>query len=348
MGRQLEWSEIYAFQKVFPLLTRWQLYQDNEFEVSHAQRGFVVPAFIKKRRNLKSIPSYEIVWRDEHNYFRDLFPDEQLNTFLIENENDADILWTTVEPAALVDHIYPHLILEFEAAKLLAKKKSKPPSKIKRVAKSPSLVKKKKNKPNDSLTNFRDMKSELDAITTKKKGTATEDKKKRIDEFFQIDAVFNGSLLSQLPDCDANEDCENIGDLSNLIKDLVSRSPILKRIQGCDLMYSEFEEVAEGKVIPEEEEPNQSLDDIDLLIMKKRKAKPRNNRVSVLRTELLSSTPNSKEQSNRAADQSSFFSPATEENDAFESSYNALIGINLHEDDTEYSEWFKRLFNVRL
>lgn len=339
MGRHLEWSEIYAFQKVFPLLTRWQLYQSNVSEVSRSQRGFVVPSFIKKRRNLKSISSYEIIWRDEHNFFRDLFPDEQLSTFLLENENDADILWTTVEPAALVDHVYPHLISEFEAAKLIKKSNNKkPPSKTKRVAKSPSLVKK-KSEPNDSLNNFMDMESELNAIPVKKKLQSRGPRK--IGKFFKVDAaapVVHDSLLSELLD-DPNDDCENIGDLSNLITGLVSRSPVVKRIQGCDLMYSEFEEVAEGVVTPEEkeqEDQHQSLDDIDLMIMK-RKAKPKNNRVSSLRMELMSSTPKgpAKGQSHRAAatEQSSFFSPATEEDDAFESSYNALIGGNLQEDD---------------
>lgn len=362
MGRQLEWSEIYAFQKVLPLLTRWQLQQKNATIVSQSQNGFVSPAFIFKKRNPKAIPCYEIIWKDEYKYFSEIFPDEQVERYLLENENNLDSLWTTIEPADLVDRVYPFLIEEFEAAKL-AKKKTK----TKRAAKSPSAtgrVKKTKKtaKASDSLNDFSGMQKELEAmVVTKKKESikaAPKEKKKpvavrSIDKFLMAE-IKNTSLgpvddsLLALPDIDdVDADCENILDLSNLIWGIVSRSPVVKRLQGHELVYAEFkEELPETEELSEpEKSSNHSLDDIDLLIMKK-KPNPRHKRVNSLRTELLSSTPNAKTPAitligESKADRSSFFAPATENEDLFELSYNAMIsnhGIAPDSEDEDQDE----------
>lgn len=361
MGRQLEWSEIYAFQKVLPLLTRWQLQQKNATTVSQSQKGFLSPSFIKKKRNPKAIPCYEIIWKDEYKYFSEIFPDEQVERYLLENENNLESLWTTIEPADLVDRVYPYLIEEFEAAKL-AKKKTK----TKRAAKSPSAtgrVKKTKKtaKPSDSLNDFSGMQKELEAmVATKKKETVKAVPKERkkpvavrsIDKFLKAE-IKNTSLgpaddsLLALPDCDVDADCENILDLSNLISGIVSRSPVVKRLQGHELVYAEFkEELPETEEISEpEKSSNHSLDDIDLLIMKK-KPNPRHKRVNSLRTELLSSTPNAKGPSitsrvESKADRSSFFAPASENEDLFELSYNAMIsnhGIVPDSEDEDQDE----------
>lgn len=324
MGRQLDWSEIYAFEKVFPLLTRWQLYQTSVVQVSAARKGFVVPSFIKKKRTIRSIPSYEIIWKDEHNYFKDLIPDDQLNQYLMEHDDNVDSLWTTIEPAVLVDQVYPHLIETFEAEKLAKKKK---PKTKRGVAKSPSskAAKNKKSKPSDSLNNFGDMQSELEAIKIKpKRGVKKPAAAQKINKYFKDGPPQIDDSILAFPDCDLDEEVENIQDLSNLISDIVSRSPIVKRIQGHDLVYAEFRSECESEVqVPEEK--NQSLDDIDLMIMKKGK-RPTHKRVNSLRMELLSSTPNSKCSPDKPErmEEGSFFAPA-DQNDAFESSYNDLI-----------------------
>lgn len=362
MGRQLEWSEIYAFQKVLPLLTRWQLEQRSAVSVSQSQRGFVMPAFIKKRRAPKAIPCYEIVWKDEYKYFSDIFPDEQIAAYLLEHDNNLDSLWTTVEPAELVDRVYPHLIEAFEAAKLQAKK-NKPKTKrgaVKSASAAVVRVKKTKktvvDKPSESsLNDFSAMQSELEAMI---QGKNVQKKKpvtvRSIDKFLRAEirtpiSPVDDSLLA-LPDMDDDDmdaDCENILDLSNLISGIVSRSPVVKRLQGHELVYKDFkDELPEIEARSEsdvEEKPNQSLDDIDLMIM--RKKNPRHKRVHSLRTELLSSTPNSKVATTTIAinniesiyqrpERSSFFSPASE-NDVFESSYNAMISNHAMDDEEE-------------
>lgn len=302
-----------------------------------------MPSFIKKKRNPKAIPSYEIIWKDEKNYFRDLFPDEQLETYLVDNDCGVESLWTTIEPVELVAAVYPSLVEEFEAARMAKKKKPKAAAKAKRIVKSPSVRKPTsrrptKRKPTDSLNNFSDMQSELEAIAVPKTKTASNTRKKKVTEplierFLKVHvpAPVEDSILS-LPPCDDDEECENIQDLSNLITDIVTRSPIVRKLHGYELMYSDFQEKL--SVSPEK---NQSLDDIDLMIMRKG-ARPKLNhkRVSSLRMDLLSSTPNSKcspshvPQLDTPDQQSLFFSPACE-NDLFESSYNALIS-NLEEE----------------
>lgn len=336
MGRQLEWREIYAFQKVFPLLTRWQLEQRDATLVSRSQRGFVVPQCIKKKRNPKAIPCYEILWKDEHNYFREIFPDEQMQDFLLENENNMDSLWTTIEPAALVDRVYPELVAAFEEEKLA--KKQKPKAKRGAVKPPPATkkTKPKKSKPSESLNDFSAMQTELDAIPVKKKKVAK--KTVGIEQFLRVEAskktAADDSLMALANSCD-DDDLENIQDLSNLISDIVSRSPTVKRLQGHELMYSEFQ-------APEQTEKNQSLDDIDLLIMRK-KPNPHHKRVKSLRMELLSSTPNAKSNPLKNSDcdkpgESSFFAAATD-NDIFESSYNAMISnLGIEEDLEESSD----------
>lgn len=362
MGRHLEWSEIYAFQKVFPLLTRWQLEQKSAAHIINSHRGFVAPGFIKKKRNPKGVPCYEIIWRDDFRYFTDIFPDEQIESYLLENDNNLDSLWTTIEPSQLVDRVYPQLVLDFEAEKLAKKKKPK----TKRVAKSPSTAAKeketKKSKPSDSLNDFSSLQSELDSITVKpKKKTGTTAKKPQstLENFLQtqmkppaLHPPADDSLFALADDLE--DDCENILDLSNLISGIVTRSPMVKRLQGHELVYSEFKEEVQAyhleDVKGDEEradksgnEKNQSLDDIDLMIMRRKPKNPKHKRVSSLRMELLSSTPNSKglglmkDDINSKLNGSSFFSPATE-NDVFESSYNALINTPGTGSDIEVDE----------
>lgn len=336
MGRHLEWNEIYAFQKVFPLLTRWQMKQ-SATQITHSSYGFVVPSFIKKTRNPKAVPSYEIVWKDEHNYFRDLFPDEQLRTYLVEHECDVESLWSTIEPADLVSSVYPSLVEEFEAAKLAKKKKPKAATRPKKNGKSPAKKatagRAKKTKASDSLSNFSQMQAELEtiAVPKSKPGKKKKTTETNIDKYFKIEGNPNkadDSIIS-LPDCD-NDDLENIQDLSNLILGIVNRSPIVKRIQNHDLIYAEYSKEFEA---PKNE---QSMDDIDMLIMRKATG-PKHKRISSLRTDLFSSTPNSKHvpgpstiNLHQEHEQSLFFSPASEQ-DLFESSYNALIGSELED-----------------
>nr|XP_008196114.1 PREDICTED: flap endonuclease GEN isoform X2 [Tribolium castaneum] len=118
--KYLTWEEIYGFEKFFPILTRWQLLHYDQ--INDKTQGIVSPKFIKKRRTLKGIASYEIVWEDK-GCFSDLIPEEQLEQF-----GDLEKLWSTVEPQNLVERAFPHLVQEFES------KKPKPKARKKKCA----------------------------------------------------------------------------------------------------------------------------------------------------------------------------------------------------------------------
>lgn len=47
----MQWEEIYAFQKLLPILTRWQIL--NHQQIDDNTRGILYPQLIKKRRNPK-------------------------------------------------------------------------------------------------------------------------------------------------------------------------------------------------------------------------------------------------------------------------------------------------------
>lgn len=61
------WEPAYAFAKIFPLVTRWQLI--NLIELPLEQRlvapGVFFPEKIRKIRNIRSVASYEILWLDK-------------------------------------------------------------------------------------------------------------------------------------------------------------------------------------------------------------------------------------------------------------------------------------------
>ena len=67
MDRKVLWEPAYAFAKIFPLVTRWQLLNLIDYPI--AQRLLVPKTFapekIKKIRNIRSVASYEILWLDK-------------------------------------------------------------------------------------------------------------------------------------------------------------------------------------------------------------------------------------------------------------------------------------------
>lgn len=85
MTQMLQWPEVYCFQKFLPVLTRWQLHHFSEparDSDPQLDMQLVYPVRIKKRRAPKGVASYEIIWRDLHNSFDGLIPDEQMKEFL--------------------------------------------------------------------------------------------------------------------------------------------------------------------------------------------------------------------------------------------------------------------------
>uniref|UniRef100_A0A1B0CN71 Putative flap endonuclease gen n=1 Tax=Lutzomyia longipalpis TaxID=7200 RepID=A0A1B0CN71_LUTLO len=141
MVKNLQWEELYAFQKILPLVTRWQLI--------HGYDEVVLPREIRKKRTLKGVSSFEVVWKEGSPFFEGLIPDEQITAFLTDNPSGIDSLWTTIEPAVLLEATHGNLVQEFLDSRPQKKKTRK------------------KRKPEDSLSTFDAMKDELKNIEKK-------------------------------------------------------------------------------------------------------------------------------------------------------------------------------------
>ncbi|XP_052902611.1 flap endonuclease GEN [Anopheles moucheti] len=122
MSTYLQWNELYCFQKLLPLFTRWQVYVTKHPTVKRSS-VFLEPDHIKKKRSPKGIASYEIVWKDAKNMFSGLIPQEQIDSYLAEAGNTLESLWSTIEPHDLVQDTYPELVEAFLASKTKGRKK---------------------------------------------------------------------------------------------------------------------------------------------------------------------------------------------------------------------------------
>uniref|UniRef100_A0A182S8Y5 Flap endonuclease GEN n=1 Tax=Anopheles maculatus TaxID=74869 RepID=A0A182S8Y5_9DIPT len=129
MSTYLQWNELYCFQKLLPLFTRWQVYVKKHPSVKRAN-VYLEPDHIKKKRSPKGIASYEIVWKDSQNMFSGLIPQEQIDCYLAEAGNTLESLWSTIEPHDLVQEAYPELVDAFLASKTKANRKKKATTKI--------------------------------------------------------------------------------------------------------------------------------------------------------------------------------------------------------------------------
>ncbi|XP_050068853.1 flap endonuclease GEN [Anopheles maculipalpis] len=124
LSTYLQWNELYCFQKLLPLFTRWQVYE-KKHPTAKRSNVYLEPDFIKKKRSPKGIASYEIVWKDAQNMFGGLIPQEQIDCYLVEAGNTLESLWSTIEPHDLVQEAYPELVEAFVATKTKASRKKK-------------------------------------------------------------------------------------------------------------------------------------------------------------------------------------------------------------------------------
>uniref|UniRef100_A0A182Q8J8 Flap endonuclease GEN n=1 Tax=Anopheles farauti TaxID=69004 RepID=A0A182Q8J8_9DIPT len=153
MSTYLQWNELYCFQKLLPLFTRWQVYV-HKHPSAKRSNIFLEPDHIKKKRSPKGIASYEIVWKDTHNMFYGLIPQEQIDSYLAEAGNTLEGLWSTIEPHDLVQETYPDLVEAFLLSKTKGKKKKTntktTDAQVKPKRKAPA----KKSKKQPSLMDF--------------------------------------------------------------------------------------------------------------------------------------------------------------------------------------------------
>ncbi|CAK9800705.1 Flap endonuclease GEN [Anthophora plagiata] len=125
MEQHLSWKPQYAFEKIFPLMTRWQLLHLPTISIENHLMipDLFVPETIKKIRNIRSVASYEIIWKTDHEII------EKLKEYIALDEenddNDTDILaeLTSIEPQDVVQKCYPKLVELFENTRNVKVKK---------------------------------------------------------------------------------------------------------------------------------------------------------------------------------------------------------------------------------
>ncbi|XP_076383417.1 XPG-like endonuclease [Megalopta genalis] len=171
MEKHLTWVPQYTFEKLFPLVTRWQLLHlpnislDDRLSIP----DLFLPGTIKKIRNIRSVASYEIIWQNDHSIVERLR--ECMALYEEQDDDNVDSLaeLTTIEPQAMVSNCYPELVETFESVRNL-KAKKRP-------------TKKKGNDANDGNTE-KNRKGK-----GRKKGTKNVDNNRKIDEFVSKNPV---------------------------------------------------------------------------------------------------------------------------------------------------------------
>lgn len=319
MGKLIQWDEIYCFQKFLPLLTRWQLHHADSDSTNQILRGSVQPDFIKKKRTPKGVPSYEIIWKDDEGCFESLIPDDQLKTFYSTNKEKSEtealqILWSTIEPIDLVEKAYPELVSQFEESK--AKGKSK-------KAKKPQEAKGAKSRAAKN-TNAECGDSEKETITKVSKKTTSRTVKKKNDEnarpidlFFKkqpIKTVYSSPKIKTTTkpmnlsafSIDFNSshtmfDGDDMN-LSEIINEMVSRPPNITELNGKKLKFDEIAAKEGGnstetadkargiqnnkQIHVENEKTEESMDEFDLIVMRKARKSIFAKRKSILASNL--------------------------------------------------------------
>ncbi|XP_072759243.1 flap endonuclease GEN [Anoplolepis gracilipes] len=133
MEKHLCWEPQYAFEKIFTLTTRWQLLHLPNFTLNErlSMSNLFIPDQIKKIRNIRSIASYEIIWKKEHSVIEML---KECKEQIEPNDNDVeDSLLTSIEPQDLVLKCYPELVETFENTRNVKTKKRTANSRKKKI-----------------------------------------------------------------------------------------------------------------------------------------------------------------------------------------------------------------------
>ncbi|CAB0032840.1 unnamed protein product [Trichogramma brassicae] len=127
MDRKVAWEPSYAFAKIFPLATRWQLVNLIEYPIQQRLNisGVFFPEKIKKIRNIRSVASYEILWFDKDKLLDGLYLNAPNSNDDLSEEENSDKLTelVTIEPQDIVNKCYPNIVQEFEAERNAKKKK---------------------------------------------------------------------------------------------------------------------------------------------------------------------------------------------------------------------------------
>lgn len=126
--KHLSWEPQYAFEKIFPLATRWQLryLPDINPDRRFSMKNLFIPEKIKKVRNIRCISSYEVLWTDVSGIMEKLkmyyeASDKENN----EDDDTSNNELVTIEPQDAVLKCYPDLVETFETENNKKKKSQK-------------------------------------------------------------------------------------------------------------------------------------------------------------------------------------------------------------------------------
>ncbi|XP_050501877.1 flap endonuclease GEN isoform X1 [Diabrotica virgifera virgifera] len=230
----LQWEEMYSFEKILPILTRWQCTHYTAVQSTNL-KNVVQPSHIKKTRNPKGVPSYEIIWSDPENYFKNVIPKEQIE----DSNKTLEQMWTTIEPQEFVNKAYPKLVETFQLSKIKPKKATRRRKKAIDVDDISDMLK------NTSISEPKPKKTRR----TNKKGQIQSEKPLQptlLDNFLKR-AVIQSHMNKQKELEDINEnnchtstplkckesfvdmscfgDEDNDSDLSDIIENIISRKP---------------------------------------------------------------------------------------------------------------------------
>lgn len=169
MNKHLCWEPQYAFEKIFTLTTRWQLLHLPDFTLDQrlSMTNLFIPDNIKKIRNIRSIASYEIIWKKEHSVL-EMLKEYKEQTNQNDDDDVDDNLLTSIEPQDLVLKCYPELVEVYENTRNVKTKKRTVNSRRKKAI----------TNVEDNNTETKD-KTKLKQKRVKKKT----EKNKKIDEF---------------------------------------------------------------------------------------------------------------------------------------------------------------------
>lgn len=273
-------------------------------------RGNVQPDFIKKKRTPKGVPSYEIIWKDDDKCFECLIPDQQVDLFYSTHKEKTktealQLLWTTIEPMDLVEKAYPKLVEQFLASKATgkAKKTKKTQENVIKVAKGRAAKIATADENVNPVTNVakktrakKPPQKPSRAVGAKGKAKADN---RPIDEFFRKQNVQPSSYSSpkiktttkpmnlSAFDLEFNDSFElmidhQVANLSAIINEMVARPPDVTEFKGKKLQFdaitSKQNDTLEliqsndtNRLQPEIK--NESLDEFDLIVMRKARKK---------------------------------------------------------------------------
>lgn len=291
MGTQLQWNEIYCFQKLFPLVTRWQLHHLCNGSKRPPLYGSVTPDFIKKKRTPKGVPSYEIVWKHNEKHFDLLIPDEQIDLYRLNHKENDPIavlqsLWSSIEPIDLVEKAYPEMVERFVQSK--SKRTTKKAKKTAETSTEPVKVTRKRAAKKDiSIISESGTSSEQPQKNTKNNSKKSKKPKKNenvqtIDAFFQKNCIkqsyespkIKTSSKPMLNLSAFSDDFSNsfaslniTNNLSQVIDEMISRPPNVTELNGRKLRFDDFAlnlKKRDEKSIEISEHPNSNINSDEL------------------------------------------------------------------------------------